>query len=173
METAMIQLPVNDAGQLLIGADAVIPEMRRLKPDAEAFIVEAAEMFSFNKQIHLVISIRNIGEAGVDEIEVAIREHFSYLQKRAARQVTKAVHLGWRSLIISIVFFVAIVSLTLAIVKRWPEGQISLMFRELLIILGWVALWRPADLLLYEWRPLKREARLYQQLAQCKVEIIN
>jgi len=45
--------------------------------------------------------------------------------------------------------------------------------RELFIILGWVALWRPAELLLYEWRPHKRNAKLFDKLAKCDVQVIR
>ena len=81
--------------------------------------------------------------------------------------------LGLESLLMSIVFLGLLVSLTLLIIKLLPEGGLSLTFREILIILGWVALWRPADLLLYEWRPFKREVNLFRKLGQCKVEIVT
>ena len=93
-------------------------------------------------------------------------------EKNSERQLRRTLQLGWQSLLISIAFLGLIVSLTLLIIKLLPEGGLSITFREILIILGWVALWRPADLLLYEWRPFKREVRLFRKLEQCKVEIV-
>ena len=80
---------------------------------------------------------------------------------------------GWRSLLIAIVFLSLLVSFTLLVIRQMPEGGLSIIFREILIILGWVALWRPADLLLYEWRQFKRDATLFERLAQCKIEVIT
>ena len=70
-------------------------------------------------------------------------------------------------------FLALLVFLTLIVIKLLPESGLSLTFREMLIILGWVALWRPADLLFYEWRPFKREVNLFRKLEQCKVEIVT
>ncbi len=38
-------------------------------------------------------------------------------------------------------------------------------------IFGWVALWRPAELLLYEWMPIYRRLRLLNRLADATIEI--
>lgn len=38
---------------------------------------------------------------------------------------------------------------------------------EGLIILAWLALWRPAERLAYEWLPLRRKLHFYERLAAC------
>ena len=85
----------------------------------------------------------------------------------------RTLQLGWRGLLIAIVILSILVSFTLIIIKQMPEGGVSIIFRETLIILGWVALWRPADLLLYEWRPFKRDANLFESLEHCTIEVIT
>jgi len=42
---------------------------------------------------------------------------------------------------------------------------------EGLLILGWVALWRPLEIFLYEWWPLRRRMNVLRQLAQAPVWI--
>jgi hypothetical protein len=42
---------------------------------------------------------------------------------------------------------------------------------EGLIILAWLALWRPTEVLVYEWVPLYRKRRLYERLAEIRVGI--
>jgi hypothetical protein len=36
---------------------------------------------------------------------------------------------------------------------------------ESLLILGWVANWRPMEIFLYEWWPIRRKMMLYRRLA--------
>ena len=36
---------------------------------------------------------------------------------------------------------------------------------------GWVAMWRPIEVFLYDWWPIRREARLYDRLAVMPVRI--
>ena len=41
------------------------------------------------------------------------------------------------------------------------------------IIGGWVALWRPLEIFLYEWWPIRNEARLYDRLSVMPVRVVN
>jgi len=173
MRVSEIIIEVNDVGQLLIAPDSLFYGRRMLNTDAEEIIIEEAIMASSNDHIHLKIHLRKDEISRIDEISIAIRQHFIYRRQKSQRQLKKVLELGWQSLLISIVFLGILISLTLVIIKLLPEGGLSLTFREILIILGWVALWRPADRLLYEWRPFKREISLFRKLEQCKVEIVT
>ena len=39
------------------------------------------------------------------------------------------------------------------------------------MIIGWVALWRPVEIFLYEWWPLRRHRRQMDRLAAMTVEL--
>jgi hypothetical protein len=51
------------------------------------------------------------------------------------------------------------------------SGTLPIILREGLIIAGWVAMWRPMEIFLYEWWPLLRKGRLYQKLSRMHVEV--
>jgi hypothetical protein len=53
-----------------------------------------------------------------------------------------------------------------------PEGGFARTIQETFIILGRVALWRPADLLLYEWHPHKRDISLFKRLEQSGIRVV-
>ena len=173
MRGSEIILELHDVDQLLIAPDSLFYGKRMLNADAEEVIIEEVTKASSNDQIHLKIHLREDEISRKDEISTAIHQHFTYRRKKSERQLQKTLQLGWQSLLISIVFLGLLISLTLVIIKLLPEGGLSITFREILIILGWVSLWRPADLLLYEWRPFKREINLFRKLEQCKVEIVT
>ena len=46
------------------------------------------------------------------------------------------------------------------------------VLKEGLVILGWVAMWRPLQIFLYDWWPIRHHARLYQRLADMPVRIL-
>lgn len=48
-------------------------------------------------------------------------------------------------------------------------GTLPQILDEGLIILAWLALWRPAEMLLYGWIPLRRKRRLYERFAGIRV----
>ena len=47
------------------------------------------------------------------------------------------------------------------------------VLRESLTIAGWVAMWRPTQLYLYDWWPLRRKQRVYTKLSRMPVEVIR
>jgi hypothetical protein len=43
--------------------------------------------------------------------------------------------------------------------------------RESLLIGGWVAMWRPLEIFLYDWWPIRPERRLYERLSAMPIRI--
>ena len=51
-------------------------------------------------------------------------------------------------------------------------GVADRILQEGLLILGWVAMWRPLQIILYDWWPIRRYARLYSNLATMPVKLV-
>jgi hypothetical protein len=45
------------------------------------------------------------------------------------------------------------------------------LVKESLVIGGWVALWRPLEIFLYDWWPLRAQAKLYDRLGGMQVDV--
>jgi len=43
--------------------------------------------------------------------------------------------------------------------------------RESLTIAGWVAMWRPIEIYLYEWWPLRHNGKIYEKMSRMKVDV--
>jgi hypothetical protein len=54
------------------------------------------------------------------------------------------------------------------LITSMPLGRIV---QESLVIMGWVANWRPLEIFLYDWWPLNRRRRLYRRLAAARIEL--
>jgi hypothetical protein len=54
--------------------------------------------------------------------------------------------------------------------KPWPVPD---CLSESLTIVGWVAMWRPLQIFLYDWWPLQRQIRLYQKLSSAHIQVIQ
>jgi hypothetical protein len=57
------------------------------------------------------------------------------------------------------------------IAKLLGENQLGEVLRESLLIGGWVAMWRPMEIFLYDWWPIRGEARLSDRLSAMPVRI--
>ena len=52
-------------------------------------------------------------------------------------------------------------------------GPFLTIVRESLTIGGWVAMWRPLEIFLYDWWPLVRRRRIYRSLSRAQVRVID
>jgi hypothetical protein len=51
------------------------------------------------------------------------------------------------------------------------QSQWGSVIRESLLIGGWVAMWRPLEIFLYEWWGIRDEARLFDRLSAMTVRV--
>ncbi|MCK6440823.1 MAG: hypothetical protein L6Q71_11575, partial [Planctomycetes bacterium] len=51
-------------------------------------------------------------------------------------------------------------------------GSTGRILSESFIIIGWVAMWRPLEIFLYDWWPLRATERLFERLSRIDVEVI-
>ncbi|HEX9126930.1 MAG TPA: hypothetical protein VF948_11040 [Methylomirabilota bacterium] len=56
--------------------------------------------------------------------------------------------------------FVCIVLRQVVLAAR--QGAVSEIVAEGLLIVGWVAMWRPLEIFLYEWWPIHRRCRVFE-----------
>jgi hypothetical protein len=69
---------------------------------------------------------------------------------------------------------VVVVALCLSALAKTSAGlppMVQTMLGNRLVIAGWVALWRPIDLLLYEPWLLRREAQILRAIAGMKITV--
>lgn len=81
--------------------------------------------------------------------------------------VSVAIRAG---LAIGLVFLVACIALRRALIAN-PLLVDQSILDEGLLILGWVAMWRPIEVLLYDWWPLTRRRAVLRRLAVIPVEV--
>lgn len=58
--------------------------------------------------------------------------------------------------------------------RDWlPLGSPAQILRESLLIGGWVAMWRPMEIFLYDWWPIWARIRLLDRLARMPTRIVQ
>ena len=60
-----------------------------------------------------------------------------------------------------------------ALMARLPAGFSRRFVEEGLIIVGWVANWKPIEIFLFEWWPIARRRALYRRLADARVTVME
>lgn len=164
-----VEVVVSDAAQLFERLDPSPAGRRHLAHGIEEFIVHQAEQRPPADRALLVrIAGRPIGEEE-GWLAEAIRHHFAHRAEEEGARVRGLVLDGRRDLAIGLVFlFICGVAAFFAI--RVLPGALGIFVEQGLLILGWVALWRPVDLFLYELRPLRVRRRLLESLSRMSVK---
>ena len=75
------------------------------------------------------------------------------------------------SLLIGLFFLAACIAAGDLVAAALKARRIGEILRESLLIGGWVAMWRPLEIFLYDWWPIRDEARLYDRLSAMPVRI--
>jgi hypothetical protein len=121
--------------QMLIAPREVFYGKRMLNQNAEEFLIEESEKHPYRTAIYLKIYLPPDALNRSQEIEAAVHLHFTYRKNKSLKQLNRTLQFGWRSLLIAIVFLSLLVFFTLLVIRRIPEGGLSIIFREILIIL--------------------------------------
>ena len=106
--------------------------------------------------------------AGIGE---AFHHYFEYRADIAEQDMRELFRIGRRSLAIGLVVLVACLVTSQVVAKFVPNQVVARVLEESLIIVGWVANWRPIEIWLYDWLPIRRRIRLYRRIAGAKMEV--
>lgn len=104
------------------------------------------------------------------EIETAVHAYFTYALDRLERQRHQQRRIGQISLLVGIALIVALLSLGRLVAGMFP-GSIGAALREGLVISSWVVMWRPVEILIYDWIPVHRERRVMHRLAAAPIDV--
>ena len=103
-------------------------------------------------------------------LESAVRHFFRERTAVKQRDLRLLLRRGRTSLVIGIFFLAACLGLCEFIGLTWDHTLASIL-SESLVIGGWVAMWRPLEIFLYDWWPLREERRILEALANAKVRL--
>jgi hypothetical protein len=145
---------------------------RDLDHDAEEFIVSWAQEFPLRDPISLLVHVNHPSAHHEPQqlVETAVHNYFAYRVKLKRFELNHLLKQGRTSLIIGLAFLSACL-LASELLLHQTAGTLSIVFRESLTIAGWVAMWRPMQIFLYEWWPVRRMGRLFARMSRMRVEV--
>ena len=167
-----IELNLREVGQLFNTMDpAPFPE-KDLDGDAEEFIVSWVKEFPLGEPVALVVHLNEFPAAQNPQtvIEQGVHHYFAYRARLNRMEFGQLLKEGQKSLIIGVLFLAACLTVGHAIGGE-SSGTFRSIAQESLTIAGWVAMWRPMQIYLYDWWPLRRLGRLYDKLSRMTVEV--
>ncbi len=167
-----IEIFVDKIEQLFNSMDPSPFNEKDLDHDAEEFIVSWAREYSQNDPLTLIVHVNQSPrpEASAELVERAVRNYFAYRTKLNRMEFKRLLKQGRTSLAIGLLFLASCILISELMLRRNPATLFRLG-RESLTIAGWVAMWRPMQIFLYDWWPLRRVGHIYEKLSRVPVEV--
>lgn len=106
-------------------------------------------------------------------VKDAIRKYCEFMQYVADNQYRMSLFEGLRALPVGIFFLGLCLSLALLIqeLELFPHLA-SFFVKEGLYIIGWVGMWKPMEIFLYEWWPFRRRMKVYQCMSEVELLLV-
>lgn len=171
--TRVIELRLAQLRQLFNQMDPSPFLERDLDPKAEEFIVEWCRELPRDAALGLVVHLeRSAGTTGeADALRGAVSNYFGRRSKVTRQRLRHLFGRGRASLLIGMGFLVLAIVASQLMMKVLQPGSIAEILTQSLIIGGWVAMWRPLEIFLYDWWPLSADLKRFDRLAAMPVQI--
>ncbi|MEX1251020.1 MAG: hypothetical protein WEA77_07490 [Hyphomonas sp.] len=170
---ALIELRIENIALLFDPLDPFPTPTRDLSKSAEDFIVEWARELPRRGPIRLILHIPSSAQQDVSQLRAAFSNHFRQRARGVKGDISELFGVGRTSLVIGLTTLIACVLGGQAAVMLLGAGSAARVLSEGLIIIGWVANWRPLEIFLYGWWPLARRRKLYQRLADMPIDVVT
>jgi len=168
-----IELKLKYVSQLFNSLDPSPFDSKDLDHDAEEFILSWARELDSKGPLHLRLHLENplILPWSPQTVEESIRHYFAYRATMKDLELRQLFKLGRITLIIGITFLMLCIGVGRILDSDLVNIHVTSLVRESLTIGGWVAMWRPMQIYLYDWWPIKRRSVLLVRLSNIKVDI--
>lgn len=169
-----LQLRVRELTQLFNSLDPTPFFNKDLNRSVETFVESWALGHAPDCLLHIHIHFEELSAEGNahELVTEAFHNHFDYKVGLVRSELKEMLRQGRISLMIGIAF-VATCLISAEAVSQYAQGSIRSIARESLTIIGWVAMWRPVQIFLYDWWPLARRIKVYANLRRAKVHVIE
>jgi len=169
----VIEIRIKSVGQLFNSFDPTPFPGRDLDDNAEEFIVSSALDFRHIEKLRIVVHLPpdECDKEGAKNLASSVAGHFDYRAGVMKRELAELFRSGRLYLAVGLSIFAVCTVLAQLVRNAFPDNAFAEGAEQGLIIIGWVANWKPFEILLYDWWPLRRRIRLFQRLATADIEV--
>ena len=169
----LVEIKINEVRQLFNSFDPAPFREKDLELSAENYIVDSVQEFPLKTPVKLVLHLPRLActDEALDGVPDAIHNYFSYRADITAKEFRFTLKQGRIALLIGCAFLFVCLAAQQFIVSLKKADLMWLIIQEGFLISGWVAMWRPIEVFLYDWWPIRRKRKVFEKLAQVPVEL--
>lgn len=165
----LVEIRLRDVRQMFQQLDPAPFREKDLDPAAEEYLEDAVRDIGPGRRIRLRVHIpaTAVDTDDARTLPEAIGRHFGYRAAQCTVELRRLLRRGATSLLIGLVFLAFCLSARTALPSSARLGVLG----EGLLIIGWVGLWRPVEIFLYDWWPIRRRQLRFEALARMPVDV--
>jgi hypothetical protein len=169
----VIEVHVTELMMLFNPVDPAPLRERDLDPRIEDFIVGASRELPRGASFSLLIRVDRLdGGPSAAEISDAVHGFFAARARSSRQRLRQLFRVGRTNLAIGLPVLIMFTG-TAQLIATHVASTLGQVLHESLSIGGWVAMWRPLEVFLYDWWPIRADARRFDHLAAMPVRIVD
>lgn len=165
---AEVVLRTTDLSAIFHPFDPAPLETRTVSDIADSYILNAFKDLDNPSRVTMRVQLPTGDSTCCREVQEAFRKHFRESAAECRSELRDHFRDAIRSLAVSLVF-----ALFVVLLAQWladlAESRLLDKVASGLSLAAWVSLWKPTEMLIHDWRPLRRTVRMREQLAAMNV----
>lgn len=171
----LIEIDLTSVDQIFNSLDHAPFHEKEIDPSAEQYIVDIVDDFPlktpFRLIIYLPVCIHCKEQA--EKIPAAIRSHFRYRVLVQDLKFREKFRQGRWALLVGLTFLtIALLARQVVAVHLAADYLLAQIFADALLIIGWVAMWEPVTILLYQLWPIVKMKKVYEKISKMDIDIL-
>jgi hypothetical protein len=154
---------------LSVKPEAMLEREARIEPGVDEIVNELLGRSNVQRRARIVVTLpaEQIADGIAETLHTALRRYCEARLARVQRETEVVWRQGLRSLGSGSILFVVGLLLSAGFLEPdVPQFWQDLLGNGVFLVIGWVGLWYPLDLLFFARQPLKREARIVEAVSQ-------
>lgn len=165
---SILEVRILSVDQIFDNRDPAPFRDRDLDPDFVDYLVDGVRDLGTSKPIRIVVWLEQACPPG--QIEEGVHSYFDHALARIDRRRREQVRSGGAALVISVIAIVVLTGLGQLVAMTIPNA-LGAAFQTALEISGWVFMWRPIEVLVYDGIPMRRERRVLRAIATAAIDV--
>jgi len=165
---AILEVRILNVEQIFDNRDPAPFRERDLDPDFVDYLVDGVRDLGTARPIRIIVWLEQACPPG--QIEESIHRYFEHTLARIDRTRREQVQSGGIALAIAGVAIVVLTALGQLVAMAIPN-PLGTGLHTALEISGWVFMWRPIEVLIYDGIPVRRERRVLRAIHTAPIEV--
>lgn len=172
-DRVVVDVAVKNSRQLFNERDPAPFRERDLDENFATYVLSSVQEFPLKTLMKIHIVIRDESDQDVEQVVLreAVRAHFGYESRLVQAKLRERLRVGRWFFVIGLVSLFACLSISQFLGSLDSGSKIWSIAREGFVIIGWVAMWRPVEVFLYDWWPLREQRLFLQKVARMYVDV--